>query len=629
MLGATGFGDWNAGGRPQTGSGLPGSPEGGYKLRVRLANAGLSILGLRCMDIESLDSYPPDFGFQADVVIVGGGPAGLTIALEFANSETQVLVLESGLETQDPAHQDLARLESIGEPRSEASLRYRKEHHWPTFDHEAQPYGWTYRVLGGAGTAWSGKSALFDSTDFVKRDWVPNSGWPISRESLEPYFNRAAEILGLGPNLYDERLWDMIGPKFKRPPIDKSKLRSFFWQFSRSRLDPLRITNFIDEFKATSSANIRTLTNATVVHIDADAEGKRFDGLEVSTIEGARSHVKAKLCVLAAGGIENARLLLNSNRQQPSGLGNQNDVIGRYLMDHPYARIGYFKKEDIKAAEFLGFVAVPHKREMIMGTHGLSLSPEIQAREKLLNTAIFVWPEIAPDDPIYALRRLAKFQSNNLLMDLLSLLRNVGLLFKGIGLKIFYKLCPKFLQSLVVNFVMTINPNFIVREFESKGVPHKVERMAVFAMTEQEPDPESRFTLSDQKDVLGLPRIKACWKISEADRRSVVRAGQILLEELRKAGLPAPILEDWIVADRPSDVPLIDVGHMIGTTRMSDNPKTGVVDTRCQVHGVRGLYIAGGSVFPTSSHVNPTLTIISLAIRTADQLKRDLAEAGR
>jgi choline dehydrogenase-like flavoprotein len=584
-------------------------------------------LGHCCMRIENLSSHPEGSLFEADVVIIGSGPAGLTIANEFVNSTTQVLIVESGIESEDPAYQALDRLESDGEPCSQASLSYRKYHHPPTFDHVAQPYGWRFRVLGGAGLAWSGKSALFDDIDFAERDWVPNSGWPISRESLKSYFDRGAEILRLGPNLYDERLWKIVAPRSKFPPIDKCKLSSFFWQFARSRLDPLRIPNFIDEFKGTATTNIRTLINATVVHIDTNVEGKAFSGVEISTLAGARSRVRAKLCVIAAGGIENARLLLISNGKHPNGLGNQYDVVGRYLMDHPVACIGHFRKEDLKAAQFFGFVAVPHKRDTIMGSHGLALSPELQAREKLLNTAIFTWPKIAPDDPIDALRRLAKRKSSDFRGDLLSLARNVGTLIRGMGLKIFYKLFPKSLQNLIVNFVMAINPNFIVHEFESKGVPHKLDRIDVYVITEQEPRHDSRLTLSTQKDALGLPIVKASWKISEVDRRSALRIGQLLLEELPKAGLPAPVLADWIIESRPQDAPLIDVAHMIGTTRMSDDPKRGVVDAQCQVHGVEGLYIAGGSVFPTSGHANPTLMIVSLALRTADQLKKDLAKA--
>jgi choline dehydrogenase-like flavoprotein len=131
--------------------------------------------------------------------------------------------------------------------------------------------------------------------------------------------------------------------------------------------------------------------------------------------------------------------------------------------------------------------------------------------------------------------------------------------------------------------------------------------------------------LSDRKDRLGLPRVKAIWKISDIERRSVMRIAQILKEEFPKAGLPAPSLDAWILKDRAQDGPLVDMAHIIGTTRMSRDPTTGVVDVDCKVHGIEGLYVAGSSVFPTSGHANPTLMLLSLAIRLADHIKKHWA----
>jgi choline dehydrogenase-like flavoprotein len=581
------------------------------------------------MLVEDLASLPAGSRFEADIIIVGGGKAGLTLAREFMNYSTTILILESGLDVESTLHMELNRVESDDEPRGEAAVAFRKLFHganMATYDAERQPYGIRSRLLGGC-PYWGGKSATFDEIDFAKREWVPFSGWPISRESLEPYFKRAADVLNLGPNLYGEELWPVIGAKVRRPPIDNSKLHSFFWQFARSRLKYTEIMNLADEFLVDSAHNIRTLTNATAVHVDTDAAGTRFSGVEISTIGGARSYATGKFCVLSGGGIENARLLLISNRQHPLGLGNANDVVGRYLMDHPGTRIGHFKKEDVKAANYLGFYTIPHKGGFVMYMHGLSFSPALQAKEKLLNAAIYTLPEIARDDPIEALKRLAKLKSANYLADLFSLIRSAGLLAKGLGLKLFYhKRFPAALQKWIVEFFMMINPEFVVREFRSKGVPHKLDCMAIHVMSEQRPNPDSRLMLSEKMDILGLPMVKANWQISEADRKNVVRIGQLLSEELPKAGLPAPMMADWITENRPEDAPLVDMAHMIGTTRMSNDPKFGVVDSRCEVYGVKGLYIAGSSVFPTSSHVNPTLMILAMSIRTADELKKQLAD---
>jgi choline dehydrogenase-like flavoprotein len=124
---------------------------------------------------------------------------------------------------------------------------------------------------------------------------------------------------------------------------------------------------------------------------------------------------------------------------------------------------------------------------------------------------------------------------------------------------------------------------------------------------------------------LGVPMARVNWRIDIDSRRSLIRLGHLLASEMPRVGLPVPLLEDWVANNRPQDSIIIDMGHIIGTTRMSNDPKLGVVDSECQVHGVVGLYVAGSSVFPTSGHANPTLMILSLAIRLADKIKVDLA----
>jgi choline dehydrogenase-like flavoprotein len=158
-------------------------------------------------------------------------------------------------------------------------------------------------------------------------------------------------------------------------------------------------------------------------------------------------------------------------------------------------------------------------------------------------------------------------------------------------------------------------------------MPHKIKGVLINGITEQTPDPENRLTLSPNKtDVLGLAMPRIDWRIGNDVRRSIIRLGHLVAMELPRAGLPAPVLEDWIIQERPQDADLTDTGHTSGTTRMSEDPKRGVVNSKCQVHGVAGLYVAGASVFPTSGHANPTLMILSLAIRLADQIKANLTQ---
>jgi len=541
-----------------------------------------------------------------------------------------VLVLESGQLEEEARFNALNTVESIGEPKSLAQRNQRTAFHGAistSWSSDSQAFGLRCRVLGGASHAWAGKSAAFEDMDFMARPWVPNSGWPFGKEALLPYLDRAAEALNLGPNYYDDRLWKLIGIDPPQPEFDPKLLRSFFWQFARSRVDKMDIIRFGREFITADAPNVRVFLNATVTRIDTDENATSFAGLEVSTIEGARSYVRAKVAILAASAIENPRLLLASNRVESNGLSNQHDVVGRFLMDHPSARIGRFKAEDFAAiVSRFGFYGIKHRGRSHMYMHGLESSKELQEREQLMHCAVYMLEEHAPDDPWDALKRLLRAKSDRPISDLLTVSGSPGLLAKGLGMRLFAtNVVPQGLKDFIINMMIRRNPNFVVREFQSRGLPHKLTGLVLDAISEQRPDPESRITLSHRTDALGVPLARVDWHIDDDARRSLARLGYLLAAEFQRVGLPVPLLEEWIAQGRLQDSVIIDMGHTAGTTRMSDNPRLGVVNSNCQVHGVTGLYVAGASVFPTSGHANPTLMIIALAIRLADRIKFDLS----
>jgi choline dehydrogenase-like flavoprotein len=456
---------------------------------------------------------------------------------------------------------------------------------------------------------------------------VPYSGWPFGLETLEPYLDRAAEVLNLGPNCYDDRLWELLGIAAPQPSFDPKLLKSFFWQFSRSRIDKMDVMRFGPEFLTYDAPNVQVILNATVTCIDTNEAGTAFERLEVSTIGGVRSWVRAKAVVLAAGGIENPRLLLVSSRVHPNGLGNQNDNVGRFLMDHPSATIGRFKAEDCPpVVQRFGFYGFKRGGRSHMYMHGLVPSIDLRERERLLNCAVYMIEERAPDDPWDALKRLLRRKSETLLSDFLAVASSPGLVAKGVAMRVFNNnAVPQRVKTIIVDAMIKQFPNFVAREYQSRGLPHKLTGIRIDGIAEQRPDPESRITLSDRPDALGVPMARVNWRIDDEVRRSLIRFGHLLATELPRVGLPTPVLEKWVASNRPEDGVIIDMAHTAGTTRMSDDPKLGVVDSNCQVHGVAGLYVAGASVFPTAGHANPTLMILSLAIRLADQIKVDLA----
>jgi choline dehydrogenase-like flavoprotein len=541
-----------------------------------------------------------------------------------------VLVLESGLLDEDSRFAALNTVESVGEPKSRAQQDRRIAFHganFPSWSNDSQAFGVRCRALGGSTHAWAGKSAAFEEMDFGVRSWVPYSGWPFGRKMLDPYLDRAGEALNLGPNCYDEELWKLMGIAPPQPQFDPKLLRSFFWQFSRSRIDAMDIMRFGREFLAADAPNVRIVLNATAIRIDTDESGTAFTGLEVSTIDGVRSQVRAKAAVLAASAIENPRLLLTSNRVHQNGLGNQNDLVGRFLMDHLGARVGSFKQKDFDAiTSRFGFYGLKYRGRSHMYMHGLVPSKEFHEREKLMHCAAYMMEERAPDDPWEALKRLLRAKSERPISDLLAVAKSPGLVAKGLGMRLFStNVIPRRIKDLATNVMILQNPNFVVREFQSRGLPHKLTGLVIDAITEQRPDPESRVTLAQKTDALGVPLARIDWRIDSEARRTLVRLGRLLVEEFPRVGLPAPVLEEWIAQGCPQDGIIIDMAHTAGTTRMSDNPKLGIVNSDCRVHGVAGLYVAGASVFPTIGHANPTLMIVALAVRLADRIKIDLS----
>jgi choline dehydrogenase-like flavoprotein len=583
------------------------------------------------MQVENLRSLCADSTIGTDLVIIGGGPAGLTIAREFFGTSTRVLILESGELKEQRCFTELNTVENVGEPLNAAQIQKRIElvgANCPSWSNDAQRFGIRCRVLGGSSHAWLGKSTVFDDVDLAERQWVPYSGWPFGLETLGPYIDRAAEALNLGPNSYDEALCELIGLIPLTPKLDPQLLKPWFWQFARSRTSHRDILRLGPEFITSHAPNVRVLLNATVVRINTDRAGTRFEELEVSSIDGKRLRVRAKIAVLAASAIENPRLLLAStNHMHPNGLGNANDRVGRFLMDHPSGTVGRFEAEDSPTIlEHFGFYGIKHRGQVYIYTRGLVLSREVQERERLLHSAVYMVQEYAPDDPWGALRRLLRANMHQPISDLVAVASGIKLLAKGLGIRLFESTAvPQKIRNFVVNAMIKYNPNFVVREFQTQGMPHKLKGILINGVTEQLPDPQSRITLSDKRDALGVPIPRVSWRIDDQARRSLMRLGHLLRAELSRAGLPTPILEQWIAQERPQDSDVTDIAHSCGTTRMSHDPRFGVVNPKCQLHGVAGLYIAGTSVFPTSGHANPTLMLVSLAIRIADQIKIDLA----
>jgi choline dehydrogenase-like flavoprotein len=140
---------------------------------------------------------------------------------------------------------------------------------------------------------------------------------------------------------------------------------------------------------------------------------------------------------------------------------------------------------------------------------------------------------------------------------------------------------------------------------------------------EAEPNRDSRVTLSEHKDALGMNRVKVDWRLTELVKRTFDRTVTLLAEEMQRTGV-ADVQLDEPLEGKPWPAQLEGTWHHMGTTRMHDSPTQGVVDRNCQVHGMSNLFVAGSSVFPTVGANFPTITIVAMTLRLSEHVLKAL-----
>ena len=581
------------------------------------------------MDIKNLNTFAEGEVFETDLLIVGGGAAGLAVAREFLNTSWRVMVAESGNESESDEHERLNKVELESNSLSTNWNAMRDEFHGhqvPKWREEVQTFGVRCRGLGGSTQAWKGKSAPFVEHDYDHRPWLENSGWPITKADVDPYVRRGEQMLNLGKGAYGDLFWDHYKGKFDKPGFDQEKLGSFFWQFARSRSNPVDIIRLGPDFAKEKADNVRILLNATATSI-APQKAADQNGVIATfqSIEGQTAKVKARKVVIACGAIENARLLLDSTETTPAGLGNENDQVGRYISDHLHSAVAQFSEEHTKAiSQRFGFFTISPDQRPVMYMHGVALGAGVQEAEGLLNAGAVCSSKTASDDPWGAVATLLRGQSKNIFKDLFSIIKGPRYMFTGAGL-IFLQSnkVPNAIKNPIINTAVKLMPNFVAEEYQSEGIPRKVLSCGFSSMVEQGPYASNRVTLSENRNVIGRPLPKVKWEIGEKEVHTLMRMGEIIAEQFEHAGLPVPTPVDWIKDKSPKDATIIDMAHTTGSTRMSSDPKTGVVDKNCKLHTCDDVYMAGGSVMPTGSHTNPTLMLVALGIRLADHLKAE------
>lgn len=515
---------------------------------------------------------------QCDVCIVGAGVAGQTLAMSLASKGIDVLICESGDRDFDSKIQTLAQGQNIGEAYYDLDKS-------------------RLRLFGGTAAIWGGRCAELDEIDFEARDYVPHSGWPITKVDLDPYYDSAFDALGL-ERPSDPNLWTRINQK--KPAFDVDKLSAGLWSFDENG------ERFTDTHRG-ALTEVRTLLKATLTQLDV-AESGEVTQADFGNLSGQKVSVTAKHFVLAAGAMETVRLLMGAVPNRPEGFGNAADQLGRFFMEHPHARGGQIIPIDAAKVirAFPRALRVKGKRYASFVTP----SPDLQRQSGILNTSLSL-----------ALRRhegleksAARAAQDKLKHDLPSTKA--------------WRSLYKFIKKVGVKFREKTDPWPTVRKLRRKS-----DKFGLYAVirAEQAPNPDSRLTLSDETDEMGLRRLNLDWQLGEIDKRSVKVLMETLKSEFDRLNWGEVIPASWL--DDPETTwafdPLIsahDIGgyHHMGGTRMSLTPETGVVDKNCRLHESPNLYIASSSVFPTGGWANPTVTIMALSERLADHLAAQL-----
>ena len=522
---------------------------------------------------------------HAEVCIIGGGMAGLAIALELDRQGISTLVLESGGYEPDEKTRDLYRGDSTGIPYLYSD-------------------GCRSRYLGGSSNCWGGWCRPMQAHDFEARPWVQNSGWPISFEDLRTYYTRSHTFLKLGPDNYDTAYWaSAIGrDDTRRFPLSGEYLTDAISQFSW----PLRAGRDYRQ-KLSESQFITVCLYANVVEIETDPEAVSVTGLQIRTITGRQFRVTGKNYVLGAGGIENARLLLASNRVSPNGIGNCHDLVGRYFMDHPRVTSGtvIFEKPWTRHMLYDHKFHYQNGRISAFGTNVAAqfcTTPKFQQENGLLNSQVWFASKF-PGDNTPASEAIIRFKHR------LERKEKQGYTIAGDLLKL--ALNP--LDSLGFIACRFFQPTWLIKQVKMQAIVEPV------------PDPASRVTLTQEKDALGMPRVSVEWKLDELVKRTFDQSFALVANELNRIGVATVTLDPQIEGQPwPSSFEREGTWHHMGTTRMHNSPQLGVVDQNCRVHGMKNLFIAGCSIFPTAGANFPTITLIALALRLADHLCNEM-----
>jgi choline dehydrogenase-like flavoprotein len=478
------------------------------------------------MIFEGIEQYRAS-GFSPRVAVIGSGPAGMTVARKLGAANIQVVVLEAGGADFSPESQEFYKGKVVGDEYFDLDVT-------------------RLRYLGGSSNHWGGWCRVLDAHDFLAKPYAPNTGWPITRAAIEPFLPEMESILEIAPFWPDRA----ISQDLRQFDLIKSS-RVNFGEKYRPEIE--------------ASRNVALVLDTELSELAGD--GRRISAVRLWSGGAPAGEIAPDYVVVAAGGLENSRLLLWSNERSNGGVVPQAAALGRYWMEHPMYTVG-----DAVITNGDAFLWDGDGEAFVTPT------PEAMALRGILNFHIEIEP--VPHSEM-----------------------------------------TKYLADLAC-----YAPD--LTDWVAEGLDMRLRCGArVHIDWEQAPRPDNRIVLSaTDRDPGGVPLMELHWTKDAFDRRTMVEGTRLFGESIAAADLGRLRISDWVLDGSPYPEGMELAGnHHMGGTRMGTDPAVSVVDADCKVHGMDNLYVAGSSVFATCGQANPTATIVALALRLGEHLARTAA----
>jgi len=534
---------------------------------------------------------------KCDFCIVGAGAAGTILYDKLSKSKFEIVLLESGMVDVDENYQELNKGELLLQGKDNINK-----------DDVIDYVNMRLRGLGGTTNHWGGQCFPFYEIDFLKRNWIKNSGWPISRDDLYPYYKKANEYFEISKDVWHEKIWEEIGLESNLLKLNNNKVNitfgcraGFLKKSTAMTISGWNVVNFKKYLvnSKNDKPNNKIIYDATLTKLVSENNNHINYGV-IKSLHGIEKKIFAKNFILSSGGYEVPRILLNSGKGK--GLANNNDLVGRYYVGHPNS-LDFMKlicnTKEIAAKLMWNFGW--HKIDKNESRPHLSFKKSFQEKNSLLNTGIWFAGHDEKNHPIYIAKQLRR--------DLLNKnFKNIDLSTKE------YLLILKNIDEILLN----IKRGY----FNPRGVKNPMlEEVDIFYSAEQAPSKDSRIYLSDKKDMLGMNKIVLDWHLNELDRENPLKIAEHLASIFGEANVGKIVVAENLQEKINNFENIMDASsHPSGTTRMSNLKENGVVDKNLKSHFVDNLYICSSSVFPTSCYASPTYSIGALAIRLSEHL---------